>query len=94
MMLRNIKSVIKYAIELDIEYIETFLGYEGDNVLRITTKKESVLKLLKTYLKNLDLDYKDTFDMEGRNYGYYSIYVGVEDPSVFRLKREPDSKKT
>ena len=87
MLLRNIKSVIKYAIELDIEYIETFLGYEGDNVLKITTIDASALKLLKEYMENLGLDYRDTFDIGSKS---YNIFVGVEDPSVFKLKRNPE----
>ena len=38
MFVRDMKSIIKYAIELDIDYLETFLGYEGDNVLKVTTR--------------------------------------------------------
>jgi hypothetical protein len=88
MLLRNIKNVIKYAIELDIDYIETFLGYEGDNVLKITTRKESVIELLKTYLDNLGLEYKHTYELSGGIGGSYNIFVGVEDPSIFKLKRD------
>ena len=40
MLQANMKSVIKYAIELDIDYIESFLGYEGDKVLEFITKKK------------------------------------------------------
>ncbi len=88
MLLRNIKSVIKYAIELDIDYIETFLGYEGDNVLKITTRQESAVILIKKYLENLDLEYKETFELHGRNHKFYHIFVGVEDPALFKLKRD------
>ncbi len=88
MLLRNIKSVIKYAIELDIEYIETFLGYDGDNVLKITTKKESVIRLLRSYLDNLDLEYKHNYELSAKDGGMYNIFVGVEDPTVFKLKHD------
>lgn len=88
MIVRELKNIIKYAIELDIEYIETFLGYEGDNVLRITTKKEKVAKLIEEYIKNLGLEYKSEFEVLGKVYGSYNIYVGVENLSVFRLKRD------
>lgn len=89
MLLQNIKSVIKYAIELDIDYIETFLGYEGDNVLKITTRKEPVIELLKTYLDNLGLDYKHSYELADKNGGgMYNLFVGVEDPSIFKLKRD------
>ena len=92
MLLRNIKSIIKYAIELDIDYIETFLGYEGDNVLKITTRSQSVIELLKNYLNNLELEYKDTYELAGHNRGTYSIFVGVEDPALFKLKRDDDKR--
>ena len=87
MFVRELKSIIKYAIELDIDYIETFLGYEGDNVLKITTKSEDVENLIKTFIENLDLAYKSEYDKSGHNTGSFIIYVGVEDPSVFKLKR-------
>ena len=35
MLITNMKSVIKYAIELDMDYLEIFLGYEGVKVLHI-----------------------------------------------------------
>ena len=53
MLQANMKSVIKYAIELDIDYIESFLGYEGDKVLEIITKSKTVVDLIESYAKNL-----------------------------------------
>lgn len=88
MIVNELKNIIKYAIELDIDYIETFLGYEGDNVLKITTQKQEVSKLIEKYIENLDLEFKSEFDVSSGSYGQYNIYVGVEDPAVFKLKRD------
>jgi hypothetical protein len=88
MLLRKMKSVIKYAIELDIDYLETFLGYEGDNVLKITTKSQVTIDLLKKYLDNIDLEYKTDYALGHSSYTGYSLFVGVEDPSLFKLKRD------
>lgn len=88
MFVKELKNIIKYAIELDIDQIETFLGYEGDNVLKITTKNESVVKLLETYIKNFSLAYKTEYDKSGKFTGSFVIYVGVEDDSIFKLKRD------
>ena len=88
MFVRELKSIIKYAIELDIEYIETFLGYEGDNVLKVTTKSENAINLIKKFIENLGLAYKSEYDKSGHHSGSFIIYVGVEDPSVFKLKRD------
>ena len=83
MLLEEIKSVIKYVIELDIDYLKTFLGYEGDKVIKITTKGKDTVELIKSYLDNLDLKYKLEYKYES---GYY-FYVGVLEPDFFQLKR-------
>ncbi|MCD6433605.1 MAG: hypothetical protein J7L21_06150 [Sulfurimonas sp.] len=86
MLLEEMKNTIKYAVELDIDYIEVFMGYKGDKVLRITTKSQHVIGLLETYLENLELEYKSEFEISGKYDASYNIYVGVEDSSIFRLK--------
>jgi hypothetical protein len=45
MLLANMKCIIKYVIELDIDYIESFLGYDGDKILEFMTKKKEVFNL-------------------------------------------------
>ena len=87
MLQANMKSVIKYAIELDIDYIESFLGYEGDKVLEITTKSKAVVELIESYAKNLDLDCKYEYEISGKHGPCYNLFIGVEDPSVFKLKK-------
>ena len=74
MLQANMKSVIKYAIELDIDYIESFLGYEGDKVLEIITKRKDVVDLIKSYAKNLDLDCKVEYEISGKH-GLVIIYL-------------------
>ncbi len=87
MLLQNMKGVIKYAIELDIEYLETFLGYKGDKVLKIITKSQDVVDKVKHFAENLDLFTKSEYDKSGDYYGCFVMYIGVEDHSVFQLKR-------
>ena len=87
MLQANMKSVIKYAIELDIDYIESFLGYEGDKVLEFITKKKEVADLIGSYAKNLDLECKVEYEISGKYGPGYNIFIGVEDPSVFKLKK-------
>lgn len=87
MLQAEMKSVIKYAIELDIDYLESFLGYEGDKVLKITTKSKAVVDLIESYAKNLDLDCKYEYEISGEHGPGYNLFIGVEDTSVFKLKR-------
>ncbi len=86
MLQANMKSIIKYAIELDIDYIESFLGYEGDKVLEFITKKKEVADLIKSYVNNLDLECKVEYEITGKYGPCYNLYIGIEDPSVFKLK--------
>ena len=88
MFVSDMKNIIKYAIELDIDYLESFLGYEGDKVLKIITKHEEVIKLLETYIKNLDLNCKSEYEVHGEHGARYNLYVGVEDSSVYHFKRD------
>ena len=83
MLVQGMKNVIKYAIELDIEYLETFLGYEGDNVLKVTAKSGDTIKLIGAYLDNLELPYKAEYNVETQR---HNLFVGVENPEVFKLK--------
>jgi hypothetical protein len=87
MLQAEMKSVIKYAIELDIDYLESFLGYEGDKVLKITTKSKAVVDLIESYVKNLDLECKHEYQISGEHGPGYHLFIGVEDTSVFKLKR-------
>ena len=89
MILPEMKKVIKYAIELDIAHIETFTGYMGDKVLKISTPSMTAVDLIRKFLENMDLTYK--FDPEyktsSKQDNKYEIFVGVEDPSMLRLKK-------
>lgn len=86
MLQENMKRIIKYAIELDIDYIESFLGYEGDKVLELVTKKKEVVDLIESYANNLGLESKHEYEISGKHGPSYNIFIGVEDPSVFKLK--------
>jgi len=88
MMVDKMKKVIKFAIDQDIDYLETFLGYEGDEVLKITTKSRHAVENIGSFLKQIGLDYKEEFDVSGGRSAGYKLFVGVEDLSIFKLKRE------
>lgn len=88
MIVRKMKQLIKYAIELDIDYLETFLGYEGDNVLKIITTNKETLEAMEKFLDNIDLEYKVDFDISAGPTGGHVLYVGVENPGLFKLKKD------
>ena len=88
MIMPEMKHVIKYAIQLEIDHIETFTGYMGDKVLKITTQSMETVTLIRAFLEKMDLTYKfDPHNETSIKQENYYIYVGVEDPSMLRLKR-------
>ncbi|MCD6172159.1 MAG: hypothetical protein J7J96_00030 [Sulfurimonas sp.] len=87
MILDKMKDVISYSMELDINYLEIFMGYKGDKVLKITSKSRDAIDKIEAYLNKLDLEFKSEFDVSGKHDSSFNLYVGVEDSSVFQLKR-------
>lgn len=87
MILDKMKDVIKYAVELDVDYLEIFMGYKGDKVLKITSKSRDAIDKIEAYLNNLELEYKSEFDVSGKHDASFNLFVGVEDSSIFQLKR-------
>lgn len=83
--------MIKYVVDLDIDYLETFLGYEGDKVLKITTKNQDTVHLIEKYAKEIALDCRTEFESSGAHKNSYALYMGVEDSSIYKLKRDRES---
>ena len=87
MILDGMKEVIKYTIDLDIDYLEIFMGYKGDKVLKITSKSRDAVDHIEKYLDKKGLEYKSEFDVSGKHDASFNLFVGVEDSSIFQLKR-------
>lgn len=86
-MVEKMRKVIKFAVDQDIDYLETFLGYEGDEVLKVITKSKHAMEMIESYLKEIGLEYKAEFDISDEYNPSYNLFVGVEDSSIFKLKR-------
>ncbi len=87
MILDKMKDVISYSMDFDIDYLEIFMGYKGDKVLKITSKSRDAIDKIEAYLGEINLDFKSEFDVSGKHDASFNLYVGVEDDSVFQLKR-------
>ncbi len=54
MVLREVKSIVKYAMELDIRHFESFRGYKGDDVVKISADNASILDLIERFAENMN----------------------------------------
>lgn len=86
MILDEMKTIIKFVMELDIDTLETFRGYHGDSVLKITLRDPRTRDEIDHYLEHLRLKYKNDYDITQIRGGAYSIFVGIEDPDIYKLK--------
>jgi hypothetical protein len=50
---KDMKSLIKYAIELDIFNIKTFTGYNGGDILSLKTRNKQTTIQIKNYCHKL-----------------------------------------
>ena len=85
MIIKEAKQVIKYIIELDINFIETFQGYKGDTVLKVKSDSKEEINKCALFLENMGLspDIKHTID---DRFGDYTLYVGFVHEEVYQLK--------
>lgn len=78
------KKIIRYALDFDIENINTYSGYKGDLIVKISTKKkEAVLAIRKFALSS---GIKDVVIKENTNIKQFEIYCITSDENVYDLK--------
>ena len=72
------RDIIRYAINLEILDINTYSGYKGDLIVKITTssKRDDVKNKIKAYARNLDME---VVVKDNKNILIYEIYCISED---------------
>ena len=87
MIAKEIREMVKQVIDLDITYLETFMGYKGDTVLKIVLEKKDVRDhIVRIAHKMSGLDFKANFEFDGKYKGQYSLFIAYEDPDIYQLK--------
>ncbi|MDQ1299312.1 MAG: hypothetical protein QG558_1851 [Campylobacterota bacterium] len=84
-MLQEIqRKIIHFAIDLDIDSVNTYAGYKGDLIVKILTKnKEDVLKIRKY---SLGVDAKEVVIKERLDTAQFELYCVTADDSVYTLR--------
>ena len=52
----DMKLLIKYALELDINNIRTFSGYKGGDILSFASNNREVIQKIRTFCHKLEVD--------------------------------------
>jgi predicted HicB family RNase H-like nuclease len=62
MFVKDMKHLIKYAIELEISGLECKVGYKGDSVLRISSSSEDTLVKIERFCSKAGIEYKKIYN--------------------------------
>lgn len=79
-------KIIRYALDFYIEDVNTYAGYKGDLIVKITTKDKDAVIAIRKYA--LSLGVKDIVVKHNPNLIVYEVYCVTEDESVYHVKIE------
>jgi hypothetical protein len=79
---KEMKLLIKYAIELDISGLECKIGYKGDAILRLSSSNADTIKKIEAFCSRAEFEYKLNYN---KSRATTDIFV-VFDSDVYKLK--------
>ncbi len=80
------KQIIRYALDFEIEDINTYSGYRGDLVVKITTKDMKAVVAIRRFA--MDLSIKEIVVKENLHLLQFEIFCITLDKDVYHLKTE------
>jgi hypothetical protein len=86
MMQTERKQIIQYALDFDIDDINTYAGYKGDLIVKITTKDIHTVAAIRQFTDELDL--KEVVVKQNPHIEEYEIFCVTPDKEVYHLKTD------
>lgn len=80
------KQIIQFALDFDIENINTYAGYKGDLIVKITTKDIHAVTAIRRFAN--DLDIKEIVIKQNPHLLEFEIFCITPDKEVYNLKTE------
>lgn len=78
------KKIIRFILDYDVHAINTYAGYKGDLIVKITTKNRSDVLEIRKYA--LSLDIKEVVIKEKLDTAQYEIFCVTADDGVYTLR--------
>jgi hypothetical protein len=78
------KQIIRHVLDLDIYSINTYAGYKGDFIVKITTKHRDDVIQIRKYA--LSLHVKEVVIKEKLDTAQYEIFCITADESDYTLR--------
>ncbi|MDP3266697.1 MAG: hypothetical protein Q8M39_07710 [Sulfuricurvum sp.] len=79
-------KIIRYALDFYIEDVNTYSGYKGDLIVKITTKDKEAVIAIRKYA--LSLGVKDIVVKHNPNLVLYELYCVTANEDVYHIKIE------
>lgn len=79
-------KIIRYALDFYIEDINTYSGYKGDLIVKITTKDKEAVIAIRKYA--LSLGVKDVVVKHNPNLVMYELFCVTANEDVYHIKIE------
>lgn len=80
------KKIIQYALDFEIDDINTYSGYKGDLIVKITTKDMKTVVAIHRFANSLDI--KEVVVKQNPHLLEFEIFCVTPDKEVYHLKTE------
>ena len=84
-MLQDIqRKVIRFALDLDIDSVNTYAGYKGDLIVKLLTKNRAHVIEVRKYA--LSIDVKEVVIKEKLDTAQFELYCVTADDGMYQLR--------
>ncbi|MDD2267168.1 hypothetical protein [Sulfuricurvum sp.] len=80
------KQIIRYALDYDIQDINTYSGYKGDLIVKIATKDMKAVVAIRKFA--MDLSIKEVVVKQNAHLEQFEVFCVTPDKDVYHLKTE------
>lgn len=80
------KKILQYALNYEIEDVNTYAGYKGDLVVKIVSKNIDAIAEIQKYANTLD--FLDVVVKHNPHLLNYELFCVTEDKEVYHVKDE------
>ncbi|MBV5321033.1 MAG: hypothetical protein JZU62_05060 [Sulfuricurvum sp.] len=85
------KNIIRFALDYDIEEVNTYAGYKGDLVVKIVSKDIDTIAEIQKYANTLDV--LDVVVKHNPHLLIYELFCVTKDKEAYHIKKEPLGSK-
>src|SRR3990167_3780384 len=83
------KLIIRFALDFDIKEINTYAGYKGDLIVKITTTDMKAVTEIRRYANSLNI--KEVVVKQNPHLLEFEVFCVTPDKEVYHLKEEDET---